>query len=113
MLPSFCTQEIIRERAPFKTERGAQVRDWDSDEVTSVTIKGCSVQPASVSRAYRRSENVEKGMLLFAPPNADVQLGDRITYEGKAYEIDGEPYVWISPTNRVSSTQAHLKRWKG
>lgn len=112
MLPSFCTQEIVRERAPFKTERGAQVRDWDGD-IDTLTIKGCSVQPASVSRAYRRSENVEKGMLLFAPPNADVQLGDRITYEGKAYEIDGEPYVWISPTNRVSSMQAHLKRWKG
>ena len=113
MLPSFCTEEITRIRAPFKTVRGSQVRDWDSDEVTSVTIARCSVQPASVVRDFDRSENVEKGMTLFAPPDADIELGDRITFAGKTYEIDGEPYTWVSPTRRVSSTQAHLKRWKG
>ena len=113
MLPSFCTDSITRERAPFKTERGSKVRDWESENVDSITISGCSVQPASVTRDFTRSENVEKGMTLFAPPTADIQLGDRITYKGKQYEIDGEPYVWISPTNRVSSMQAHLKRWSG
>lgn len=113
MLPSFCIDTITRERAPFKTERGSKVRDWESELIDSITVKGCSVQPASVTRAYRRSENVEKGMTLFAPPTADIELGDRITYKGKTYEIDGEPYVWISPTNRVSSMQAHLKRWSG
>ena len=113
MLPSFCTQTIKRERAPFKTERGSEVRDWNSDAVDIKTIGGCSVQTASVVRDFTRSENVQKGMTLFAPPTADIQLGDRIVFQGKRYEIDGEPYVWVSPTNRVSSLQAHIKRWKG
>lgn len=113
MLPSFCTQTIKRERAPFKTERGSKIRDWESENVDVKSIKGCSVQPASAVRAFQRSENVVKGMVLFAPPSSDIELGDRITFQGKKYEIDGEPYVWVSPTNRVSSMQAHLKRWKG
>lgn len=112
MLPSFCTQRIIRERAPFKTVRGAQVRDWDSDDIDVLEITRCSVQDEGSTRSWRRSQNVEKGDHLFAPPNADIQLGDRITFEGKRYEIDGEPAVWPYPSG-VASKQAHLKRWKG
>lgn len=112
MLPSFCTETITRERAKFVERRGALVPDWEG-EVETVEISGCSVQPASTVRAFRRSANVESGMTLFAPPESDIQDSDRITYQGKQYLIDGEPQVWLSPSRAVSSMQVHLKRWKG
>lgn len=112
MLPSFCKEEITRLRAPFKTERGSKVRDWESDEVDQLVISRCSVQNASMVRQFTRAENVESGDHLFAPVGADIQLGDRIVHNGKTYEIDGEPAVW-TPLPHVAHTWAKLKRWKG
>ena len=37
----------------------------------------------------------------------------RIEFGGDTYVVDGIPYVWKSPTGRVSSKQARLKKWAG
>jgi hypothetical protein len=112
MLPSFCTDTITRERAPFKVERGAKMRDWSGD-IDALSIGLCSVQDASTGRNFGRAENTTTVKRLYAPPNADIQAGDRITHEGVRYEIDGDPAPWKSPTGRVSSLQANLAYWRG
>lgn len=98
---------------PSKTEeRGVEVSDWDNPAKHEVA--GCSVQPASTSREFGgRVAQVVDGWTLIAPPDADVAEGDRVEFGGRAYEIDGAPYRWDSPTGRVSSLQAHLVDWRG
>lgn len=113
MLPEFCRDVITRERAPFKTERGTKTRDWESDDIDVISISRCSVQDRGVAEDYGRAENVTSNKILYAPLGADVQAGDRITHDGKRYEVVGEPAKWISPTRRRSSLQAGLIKWKG
>lgn len=49
---------------------------------------------------------------LFLPPDADVQAGDRIRYNGQVYEIDGD--VRIQPAAlRLDHIEIRLRRRTG
>lgn len=111
MLPSFCRETVIIRRAPLKEVRGSLVRDWAN--FTTHTLACCSVQPSATSSADERAEQSTNRWELYAPPCSDVQRGDRVEYKGTVYEIDGDPYVWKSPTGRVTHLHAHLEEWVG
>lgn len=99
-------------RAPFVTERGTTVRDWEAAETWE--IAGCNVQPSSTSRDFEgRALQVEDSWTLYAPEGADIAAGDRIGYDGSLFEVDGEPMARRSPTGRISHVQVQLKRWEG
>lgn len=112
MLPSFMRQTIIRIRPGVKTLRGSDIPDWNN--VTRMTIKGCSVQPASTSLSQDgRVLALSDGLTAYLPPNADVKSGDRIEYAGEIYTITGAPRVWPSASGGLDHIQLNLERWQG
>lgn len=112
MLPSFMRQTIIRIRPGVKTLRGSDVPDWNN--VTRMTIKGCSVQPASTSLSQDgRVLALTDGLTAYLPSGADVQSGDRIQYAGDIYTITGAPRVWPSASGGLDHIQLNLERWSG
>ncbi len=111
MLPSFANDTIVRIRPSTTTSRGSVIPDWSN--ATKVTISGCSVQPATTSLSQDgRVLGIMDGMTAYVPPSADVQAGDRISFNGATYTIDGAPRVWPTAGN-LAHIQLNLRRWSG
>ena len=112
MLPSWCKTTVTVRRAPLVDSRGTKVRDWSAYVEHEVT--GCSVQPASSATAWTdQRQPVTYDAVLYAPPGADVEDGDRIVYAGATYAVDGAPMPWASPTGAIDHVQANLVTWRG
>ncbi|MBO7529863.1 MAG: hypothetical protein J6T37_08320 [Bacteroidales bacterium] len=113
MLPSFCRTTVTRIRPGTKTLRGSTVPDWSAGNVNTKTISGCSMQPASTSLSEDgRVLGISDLYTLFAPPDADIRAGDRIEYDGKTYEIDGD--VRIQPAAQfLEHIEITLRRYSG
>lgn len=113
MLPSFCTQELVRIRPGTKDSRGSAIPDWSEDKVTKLTIKGCSVQPAATSLDQNgRVMGISEGLTAYLPEGSDVKAGDRIKYNGEIYTINGEPRIWTG-ARLLSNVQLNLIKWEG
>lgn len=113
-LPSWANDSVVRIRPGTTTRRGSTEPDWSSDKVNELTITGCSVQPATTTLSQDgRVLGITDVWNCFFPPGADVAAGDKIRWNGKDYQLMGEPRIWTSPTGMVSSVQASLERWSG
>lgn len=110
-LPSFAKDTITVSRATAIDDRGTQVRDWDNAK--SHTVAGCSVQFRETSTSYDAREAVTVRAVVYMPPDADIATGDRVTFDGVEYAIDGSPFLMTSPTGRVSHKKATLVDWRG
>ena len=111
MLPSFASQTVTIVRPGSKTSRGSTVPDWDDSQ--SWEISGCSVQPVSSNLSMEGHVlGIVDGWTAYLPDGSDVQAGDRVIFDEKTFEINGEPRVWTGVTN-CSHIQLNLKRWEG
>lgn len=112
MLPSFCNQTVTRIRPGTTESRGSVIFDWT--QVKKLDIVGCSMQPASTSLSEDgRVLGISDLYTLFAPPDADIQAGDRIEFDGKTFEVAGEVRVQPSATGRLDHIQVTLRRYHG
>jgi hypothetical protein len=113
MLPSFWRDEIIRLRAPKKTDRNNTIYDWDN--AVPLAIKRSLVQVATGSENNTNREATLAVYRVFLPPTADVLATDRIKLdvEETPFEIIGEPLRHKSPTGRLNHIELLLQRWKG
>lgn len=112
MLPSWATDTVIRIRPGTIERRGSIEPDWSNP--LELEIEGCSIQPAGTTLSQDgRVLGVFDGYSCFFPPGTDVVAGDKIRFNGKDYQIIGEPRDWTSPTGLVSSLQAQMERWSG
>lgn len=112
MVANFAKQTITRIRPGTKTLRGSEMPDWSN--TTSVSISGCSVQPAATSLSQDgRVLGISDGWTAYIPAGADVQAGDHIVFNGEEYAINGEPRTWQSPTGNRTHIQLNLVRWSG
>lgn len=71
------------------------------------------MQPASTSLS---TDGRVLGLLdeytLYAPANSDIEAGDRIEFDGKVYEINGD--VRNQPAAlRLEHIEIRLRRYKG
>lgn len=111
MLPSFCNQTVTRIRPTTKTVRGSVVPDWEN--ANSKEINGVSMQPASTSLSTDgRVLGISDRYTLFAPPTADIKAGDRIVFDAKTYEIDGDVRIQPSVLN-LDHIEITLRRYNG
>ena len=111
MLPSFCKDTVTRVRPATKTVRGSDIPDWDN--ASRKGIMGCSMQPATTSLSEDgRVLGITDLYTLFAPPNADIKAGDRIEYNNKVYEIDGDVRVFPGAL-RLAHIEVTLRRNNG
>ena len=113
MLPTFCTQEVVRVRPGTKYDRGTPVPDWSEDRITKATIKGCSVQPSTTTLSQDgRVLGISDQWTAYLPEGSDVLAGDHIRFDSKEFAIIGEPRVWTGAFSR-SHIQLTLTRWEG
>jgi len=111
-LPSWFRQNVTRVRPGTKIVRGSEVPDWEHAETAVIT--GCSVQPSATTLSQDgRVLGVSESFSVYMPPDADVQEGDRIIYEGKLFVVRGIPGTWISPTGNLTNKQVIIERWEG
>lgn len=111
MLPSFCNQTVTRIRPTTKTVRGSVVPDWEN--ANSKEINGVSMQPASTSLSTDgRVLGISDRYTLFAPPIADIKAGDRIVFDAKTYEIDGDVRIQPSVLS-LDHIEITLRRYNG
>ncbi|MGW5019347.1 hypothetical protein [Streptomyces cacaoi] len=83
---------VIRWRAVEVTDKyGNKTLVWDAVE-GRVTYKGVSVQPDSSSKELGDRNIRITGLKLITPRGKDIDLlaTDRVIFEGKTYEVDGE-----------------------
>lgn len=112
MLPSFCKDEVEISRAPLVDRRGTKVRDWDNAVTHKLT--GCSLQDVSTDTAWTYvRQGVTLRAVLYAPPGSDIMEGDRVSFDGRQFSVDGSPMPRRSPTGRVSHVECNLTDWSG
>ena len=109
---SFFNDTVTVIRAAIATKNGMEYRDWS--KATSHTVSRVQVVAQSTSRDFNgRVENVTDRRTLRASYDADIAVGDRVTWNGGSYEVEGEVFHTKSPTGRVSSTRCTLVRFTG
>lgn len=112
MLPTFMNKSVIVIKPGSKTVRGQSIPDWEHS--TQTTIPNCSMQPASTSLSQDgRVLGLIDKFTCYMPATADVDAGDRISYKGKIYTIDGYPREWESASTRLDHIELNLVRWEG
>lgn len=105
-------ESVTRLRPATRTLRGSAVPDWE--HAASATINECSLQPSTTSLSQDgRVLGIMDAMTLYAPYDADIREGDRITHGSETYAVIGVPKRWKSPTGRVSNMQVSIERWSG
>ena len=111
MLPSWCNDEITVYHPGIAMSRGTLIQDWQNVQTDRIT--GCSVQTNATSMDLAGRTQTELAGIIYAPPNSNIESGDRISFDGTIYVVDGEPMKWKSPTGRTSNLQVRIKRWEG
>lgn len=112
MLPSFCSQSIVRKRAGVTQSRGSDIPNWNT--ATSATISPVSVQPSSSTVSLDgRVLGVSDSWTVYCNPDVDVVEGDHIEFDGETYLVNEAPRKWTSPSGLVSSLQFTMVRYDG
>lgn len=112
MLLDTMNQTVTVTSPGTRTVRGSSLPDWDNP-VSVTVVGGCSVQPAGTSLDESGRWATMDGLTAYLPYTADVKAGDRVTFDGLDYAIEGEPRKWASPTGAVAHIFLNLKRWEG
>lgn len=83
--------------------------DWnDSTSTTSAAW----VQPRTSSEDNDNRAAISSGWMVFLPDGTDVHAADRVVWDGRTYEVDGEPAVLWNPSG-PHHVEAPLKRITG
>ncbi|MBM0203193.1 hypothetical protein JNW90_09160 [Micromonospora sp. STR1s_5] len=92
---------------------GNQVRDWSA--ATSTPYAGCAVAQNGRDESLTGDRNaVASDLIVFMPSGADVLAADRLEIRGRAYEVVGEPFSWVSPFSGMAfGTVVYCNRVEG
>lgn len=105
------TVEVLDAPLVERDRYGGTVRDWDN--ATTTQVRWCSIQPMSGTEQNLDREFTATHVRLFAPYDAPVSASSRVRYDGRTFEVDGEPELWREATGAKSHLQATLKILKG
>lgn len=78
-----------------------------------VTVAGCSVQPRTSTEDTTGRVQVISGVMLFAPADPLITAADVVEFDGRRFEVDGDPGVWQSRNGSVTYQQVALRRVTG
>ncbi|MFD7336664.1 hypothetical protein ACFV98_11755 [Streptomyces violascens] len=94
-------------RADIKDSAYTRRRDWAH---ARTVFEGLAhVQPDRVFEARSpERETAQERLNVFLPWGADVDSADRIEFDGRTYEVDGDPMEW----NYGSIRHVRLRAWR-
>jgi hypothetical protein len=101
-------------RPATKTVHGATVADWSVDPVETVTVKGCSVQPAGGTEDRGHRDQTGGAIHLFAPAGTAIGSLDRVwlpDYPDQHWRSATQPQVWSA--GFLDHVQYQLVAWEG
>lgn len=83
------------------------------DYVTGVTARTIAayVQPRPGTENTDGRNAVERVWVMFT--TAPVEALDRVTWEGRVYEVDGQPQRWDVPGRRTHHYESNLRAVEG
>lgn len=97
-------------RPGSRRSRGATVADWE--HATSHVVGGCWVgNPSTSVDQTKEGRDVTVRATLYAPAGADVVRGDKVTYAGADYAIEGAPLPFPSPFGGIDHIECPLVDW--
>lgn len=109
---SWFDRTVTVRRAPIVAYGMRRERDWS--QASDHSISECAlVRPTSSTDWDDPARTRAIDMVLIAPYGSDIREGDRISYGGRTYEVDGVPEDRESPTGAVSHLRAALVAWSG
>ena len=75
-------------------------------------VDGCSVQPGSSSEQEDQRTTVTTTWRAFLPGGTDLRATDRLIWDGRTFEVVGEPDVWTID-GEAHHVQASLRLIRG
>ncbi|WP_141576125.1 DUF6093 family protein [Actinomadura sp. WMMA1423] len=89
------SDEITIVRAPLVTGYGnSLVFDWANATRTTVPA---GLEPGSTIEETGGRDKVTSFYLCFVAAGTDVRVTDRVEWDGRVWEVDGEPRAWPQP----------------
>ncbi|HVX20886.1 MAG TPA: hypothetical protein VHB02_06040 [Acidimicrobiales bacterium] len=81
---------------------------------TPVKVPGCVIYETPGIETLGGQDTVVQDAQVLAPPDTVVTSTDRVTVNGKTYEVVATPIIWRSPlTGNEPCVQIQLRRVKG
>jgi hypothetical protein len=110
VIASFAAQTVTRQRAGETTDRyGNTIYDWDAPDALEITP--VTVEPVAGSETFDAAGGkLHTRWSLHADSAADIMTGDRISYEGTEFDIDGAVQRFPSPSGRLDHLEVLLRR---
>lgn len=109
-----CRDSITILRPQTVRDHGATVPDWTQPPAETVTVDGCSVQPAQGSDDRAHRDALQAVITLWAPPGTYIGALDRVLVDSydAPLQITGEPLVWDTKLHNDHMT-IQLAEWRG
>lgn len=85
--------------------------DWSNPD--EVTFDGWAVDAGSTAEDLDNREGRRVEYTLRGPIGHDVRAGDRLTWLGDEYRVDGAPLKQPGPSSLTSHQIVKLTRWEG
>ncbi|NEA22580.1 DUF6093 family protein [Actinomadura bangladeshensis] len=89
------SDEITIVRAPLVTRYGNSLT-WDWLNATRTTV-AAGLQPGTSTEETGARDKVTTFYTAFVPAGTDVKVTDRVEWDDRVWEIDGEPRAWPQP----------------
>ena len=112
-LPPLANQTVTIERPQTIVDHGSVVPDWSVPPAETVTVTGCSVQPAGGGEDRLHRDQVAAQFTLFAPAGVAIGGLDRVLVGGypNPLRIAGEPQRW--DPGFLNHIEVPLVAWEG
>ncbi len=110
-------QTVTVSRPAWTTEGNARVADWDAATTHDVVamFAPASAGPAGSSAEVTTGgrQGWRQGGALYCALDADIEPQDRVTVDGRLYEVDSHLERWESPYGSLAGAVAQLRRIDG
>lgn len=89
------TDQVTIVRAPLVTGYGNNLLyDWDNAARTTVTA---GLVPGNSTERTGARDHVTTFYTCYLPPGTDIRVTDRVEWDSRTWEVDGEPRAWPQP----------------
>lgn len=98
MLPGFAADTVTVVEPALVDDRGTLVPDWSAPPASQTPVEGCLVLPGASVEVLAGRQAVAVRWTVYAPPDVVLTAHSAVSYQGRLYQVDGEPARWPSPT---------------